>query len=160
MASELSVELNYFVLTSHNLIKLFLGGFTEDHPCIESFWRVVSQFSDTQKRQLLKFVTSCSRPPLLGFKVGSLSKTDGFTTCSLHSLFYSLVTAFKQPGPDLIWACDPIEKAALGQRSISKTEVTSMTSTEVISMTSNYEPTIRSRDTGQQKPCFFQLLGM
>lgn len=46
----------------------YSGGFTEDHPCIESFWRVVSQFSDTQKRQLLKFVTSCSRPPLLGFK--------------------------------------------------------------------------------------------
>lgn len=35
-----------------------------------SFWRVVSEFTDTQKRQLLKFVTSCSRPPLLGFKVG------------------------------------------------------------------------------------------
>ena len=43
---------------------------TEDHPCIISFWRVVDQFTDTQKRQLLKFVTSCSRPPLLGFKVG------------------------------------------------------------------------------------------
>ena len=48
----------------------FSGGFTEDHPCIISFWRVVDQFTDTQKRQLLKFVTSCSRPPLLGFKVG------------------------------------------------------------------------------------------
>lgn len=46
----------------------YSGGFTEEHPCIQSFWRVVSQFTDTQKRQLLKFVTSCSRPPLLGFK--------------------------------------------------------------------------------------------
>ncbi|CAH3116278.1 unnamed protein product [Pocillopora meandrina] len=46
----------------------YSGGFTEDHPCILSFWRVVGQFTDTQKRQLLKFVTSCSRPPLLGFK--------------------------------------------------------------------------------------------
>jgi len=33
------------------------------------FWRVVENFTDTQRRQLLKFVTSCSRPPLLGFKV-------------------------------------------------------------------------------------------
>lgn len=29
---------------------------------------MVSSFSEQQKRQLLKFVTSCSRPPLLGFK--------------------------------------------------------------------------------------------
>ncbi|XP_067028528.1 ubiquitin-protein ligase E3C-like [Acropora muricata] len=46
----------------------YSGGFTQDHPCVMSFWRVVNQFTDTQKRQLLKFVTSCSRPPLLGFK--------------------------------------------------------------------------------------------
>lgn len=52
-------------------VSLFSGGFTEDHPCVLSFWRVVDEFTDTQKRQLLKFVTSCSRPPLLGFKVGS-----------------------------------------------------------------------------------------
>lgn len=46
----------------------YSGGFTGDHPCVLSFWRVVDQFTDTQKRQLLKFVTSCSRSPLLGFK--------------------------------------------------------------------------------------------
>ncbi|XP_068726665.1 ubiquitin-protein ligase E3C-like [Montipora capricornis] len=46
----------------------YSGGFTQDHPCVLSFWRVVNHFTDTQKRQLLKFVTSCSRPPLLGFK--------------------------------------------------------------------------------------------
>lgn len=28
----------------------------------------MESFTSTQKRQLLKFVTSCSRPPLLGFK--------------------------------------------------------------------------------------------
>ena len=32
------------------------------------FWDVVGQFTEDQKKQLLKFVTSCSRPPLLGFK--------------------------------------------------------------------------------------------
>ncbi|XP_032221291.2 ubiquitin-protein ligase E3C [Nematostella vectensis] len=46
----------------------YSGGYTYDHPCIQSFWRVVEELNDTQKRQLLKFVTSCSRSPLLGFK--------------------------------------------------------------------------------------------
>ncbi|KAK6617229.1 hypothetical protein RUM44_005560 [Polyplax serrata] len=46
----------------------YSGGYTDDHPTIKIFWKVVRNFSDTQKRQLLKFVTSCSRPPLLGFK--------------------------------------------------------------------------------------------
>ena len=32
------------------------------------FWEVISSFTEKQKQQLLKFVTSCSRPPLLGFK--------------------------------------------------------------------------------------------
>ncbi|KAG8138771.1 putative Ubiquitin-protein, partial [Naja naja] len=30
--------------------------------------KVVESFTDDEKRKLLKFVTSCSRPPLLGFK--------------------------------------------------------------------------------------------
>ena len=44
------------------------GDYKEDHPVIKLFWEVVTSFSETEKRQLLKFVTSCSRPPLLGFK--------------------------------------------------------------------------------------------
>lgn len=47
----------------------YTGGYTANHPTIATFWKVVSEFSDHQKGQLLKFVTSCSRPPLLGFKV-------------------------------------------------------------------------------------------
>lgn len=46
----------------------YTGGYTSVHPVIQAFWRVVSKFDDTGKRHLLKFVTSCSRPPLLGFK--------------------------------------------------------------------------------------------
>ncbi|XP_022110390.1 ubiquitin-protein ligase E3C-like [Acanthaster planci] len=46
----------------------YSGGYTEDHPLIENFWKVVSVMDNNQKRALLKFVTSCSRPPLLGFK--------------------------------------------------------------------------------------------
>ncbi|KAM7120241.1 ubiquitin-protein ligase E3C isoform 5-T5 [Molossus nigricans] len=46
----------------------YSGGYSADHPVIRVFWRVVEGFSDEEKRKLLKFVTSCSRPPLLGFK--------------------------------------------------------------------------------------------
>ncbi|XP_061411231.1 ubiquitin-protein ligase E3C [Lethenteron reissneri] len=46
----------------------YSGGYTADHPVIKVFWHVVEGFTDEQKRKLLKFVTSCSRPPLLGFK--------------------------------------------------------------------------------------------
>ncbi|XP_039380095.1 ubiquitin-protein ligase E3C isoform X3 [Mauremys reevesii] len=46
----------------------YSGGYTADHPVIKIFWRVVESFTDEEKRKLLKFVTSCSRPPLLGFK--------------------------------------------------------------------------------------------
>uniref|UniRef100_A0A8I3WJZ0 Ubiquitin-protein ligase E3C n=1 Tax=Callithrix jacchus TaxID=9483 RepID=A0A8I3WJZ0_CALJA len=46
----------------------YSGGYSADHPVIKVFWRVVEGFTDDEKRKLLKFVTSCSRPPLLGFK--------------------------------------------------------------------------------------------
>ena len=48
------------------------GAYTDSHPVIVMFWDIVVQFTEQQKRQLLKFVTSCSRPPLLGFKVSDL----------------------------------------------------------------------------------------
>ncbi|KFM61319.1 Ubiquitin-protein ligase E3C, partial [Stegodyphus mimosarum] len=46
----------------------YAGGYSADHPVICAFWRVVEAFDERQRRQLLKFVTSCSRAPLLGFK--------------------------------------------------------------------------------------------
>ena len=49
------------------------SGYDNDHPTVVAFWEVVEEMSETQKRRLLKFVTSCSRPPLLGFKVGHRS---------------------------------------------------------------------------------------
>uniref|UniRef100_A0A8C6NWV2 Ubiquitin-protein ligase E3C n=1 Tax=Nothobranchius furzeri TaxID=105023 RepID=A0A8C6NWV2_NOTFU len=42
--------------------------YSANHPVIQTFWEVVEGFTDEEKRKLLKFVTSCSRPPLLGFK--------------------------------------------------------------------------------------------
>lgn len=48
-----------------------LGGYSANHPVIQIFWEVVENFTDDEKRKLLRFVTSCSRPPLLGFKVSA-----------------------------------------------------------------------------------------
>ncbi|OQV23776.1 Ubiquitin-protein ligase E3C [Hypsibius exemplaris] len=42
--------------------------YDEEHPTIQLFWKIVQSFSEESKRKLLKFVTSVSRPPLLGFK--------------------------------------------------------------------------------------------
>ena len=36
---------------------------------VKLFWDVVYTFDADQRQLLLKFVTSCSRPPLLGFQV-------------------------------------------------------------------------------------------
>lgn len=41
----------------------------EEHATIKLFWRVVREFDDEQRRNLLKFVTSVARAPLLGFGV-------------------------------------------------------------------------------------------
>ncbi|XP_072172763.1 ubiquitin-protein ligase E3C-like [Diadema setosum] len=46
----------------------YSGGYKDDSPVIKNFWRVVTSMTNAQRRHLLKFVTSCSRPPLLGFK--------------------------------------------------------------------------------------------
>ena len=50
----------------------YSGGYELTHPTITAFWAVVEDLSEDQKRALLKFVTSCSRPPLLGFKVSAI----------------------------------------------------------------------------------------
>ena len=42
--------------------------YEDQHPTIVMFWNVLHSFDNDQKRQFLRFVTSCSRPPLLGFK--------------------------------------------------------------------------------------------
>jgi ubiquitin-protein ligase E3 C len=46
----------------------YTGDYYAGHPMIEHFWEVVQGFEEKYLRKLLKFVTSCSRPPLLGFK--------------------------------------------------------------------------------------------
>ncbi|BET02083.1 unnamed protein product [Nesidiocoris tenuis] len=47
---------------------VYTGGYSVEDPTIVAFWNVVGSFSDQERSQLIKFVTSHSRPPLLGFK--------------------------------------------------------------------------------------------
>jgi ubiquitin-protein ligase E3 C len=44
------------------------GLYDANHPTIVSFWKVVESFDQEQRKSFLRFVTSCSRPPLLGFR--------------------------------------------------------------------------------------------
>jgi len=46
----------------------YSGGYTDDNDYIVALWSILEELNDTQRRKFLKFVTSCSRPPLLGFK--------------------------------------------------------------------------------------------
>ncbi|CAH0558292.1 unnamed protein product [Brassicogethes aeneus] len=81
------VPLLWLRLFNHNELQVIIGGdtteidlsdlknhtvyggeFTADHPTILLFWKILLKFNDEQRKKLLKFVTSCSRPPLLGFK--------------------------------------------------------------------------------------------
>lgn len=44
------------------------GGFDESDATVRIFWDVLREFDNEERRQLVKFVTSTPRPPLLGFK--------------------------------------------------------------------------------------------
>uniref|UniRef100_A0A8C5SE79 HECT-type E3 ubiquitin transferase n=1 Tax=Laticauda laticaudata TaxID=8630 RepID=A0A8C5SE79_LATLA len=65
----------------------YSGGYTADHPVIKIFWRVVESFTDDEKCKLLKFVTSCSRPPLLGFKVSAFIVFSFKKQKTIHASF-------------------------------------------------------------------------
>ncbi|KAF9109506.1 hypothetical protein BGX27_007547 [Mortierella sp. AM989] len=44
------------------------SNFKPTDPTIEYFWSVVQEMNEEDRRLLVKFITSCARPPLLGFK--------------------------------------------------------------------------------------------
>jgi ubiquitin-protein ligase E3 C len=46
---------------------VYEGGYHWAHPTIQTFWAAVTSFSDEERKSLIKFITSCSRAPLLGF---------------------------------------------------------------------------------------------
>jgi ubiquitin-protein ligase E3 B len=46
----------------------YTGGYSDSSRTIKIFWEVMKGFEPSERCLLLKFVTSCSRAPLLGFK--------------------------------------------------------------------------------------------
>ncbi|XP_075085690.1 E3 ubiquitin-protein ligase UPL6 isoform X1 [Nicotiana tabacum] len=46
----------------------YTGGYHKEHYIVDMFWGVVKSFSLENQRKFLKFVTGCSRGPLLGFR--------------------------------------------------------------------------------------------
>lgn len=46
----------------------YTGGYSDSSRTIKIFWEVMKGFEPSERCMLLKFVTSCSRAPLLGFK--------------------------------------------------------------------------------------------
>ncbi|KAK9755521.1 hypothetical protein RND81_01G031600 [Saponaria officinalis] len=46
----------------------YTGGYSEGSRAVKLFWEVMAGFEPTERCMVLKFVTSCSRAPLLGFK--------------------------------------------------------------------------------------------
>ncbi|KAI8366690.1 uncharacterized protein BYT42DRAFT_587536 [Radiomyces spectabilis] len=45
----------------------YQNGYFDQHPVIRLLWQIVDEFSSEDKRAFLRFVTSCSKPPLGGF---------------------------------------------------------------------------------------------
>lgn len=46
----------------------YTGGYHDNHPVILDLWQVLGAFSVEEQRHFLRFVTGCSRAPLLGFE--------------------------------------------------------------------------------------------
>lgn len=59
-----SVPIDLADLRAHTV----LGGYMEHDATVKHFWRALESFDNPLRMKFVKFVTSCSRPPLLGFK--------------------------------------------------------------------------------------------
>ncbi|RUP48184.1 hypothetical protein BC936DRAFT_144860 [Jimgerdemannia flammicorona] len=46
----------------------YQNGYFDQHPVMRALWHVLEDFDSDDKRAFLKFVTSCSKPPLGGFE--------------------------------------------------------------------------------------------
>ncbi|KAF4678782.1 putative E3 ubiquitin-protein ligase herc3 [Perkinsus olseni] len=78
--------------------------YKEDYPYMQAFWKIVSDFNDTQKRQFLKFVTGSDRVPLGG--LGSIrmivQKNGGDPTDRLPTAYtcYDVLLLPEYSSPD------------------------------------------------------------
>lgn len=91
------------------------GEYNDEHPAIQTFWEVVGDFDEENKRKLLKFATSRSRPPLFGFKnlipnfaihnSGSVDRLPSASTC-LNLLKLPPITNYETLKSKLICAIE------------------------------------------------------
>lgn len=64
MLGGASVPIDLADLRAHTV----LGGYMEHDATVKNFWKALESFDNPLRMKFVKFVTSCSRPPLLGFK--------------------------------------------------------------------------------------------
>jgi ubiquitin-protein ligase E3 B len=74
----------------------YSGGYTETSRAVVAFWEVVKGFTPEERRALLKFVTSSSRPPVQGFRHLHPPFTVHKVRCEAPSVF----SAFAGPDVD------------------------------------------------------------
>ncbi|KAI8831190.1 hypothetical protein BJ741DRAFT_537023 [Chytriomyces cf. hyalinus JEL632] len=60
-----NVEINVADLRQHTRYE---GGYFDQHPTIRLFWQVIEEMQGKERNVFLKFVTSCSNPPVGGFR--------------------------------------------------------------------------------------------
>ncbi|KAI9312726.1 hypothetical protein BX666DRAFT_2020906 [Dichotomocladium elegans] len=61
-----SVPIDLEDLRKHTVYSGFEGA--DNNETVQYLWRALESFDNTERQKFLKFVTSCSRPPLLGFR--------------------------------------------------------------------------------------------
>ena len=64
LISGTSAPIDLADLAAHTV---YHAPYSATHPNIRNFWTAAHKLDDVQRSKLLKFATSCSRPPLLGF---------------------------------------------------------------------------------------------
>ncbi|KAI8086325.1 uncharacterized protein BX664DRAFT_365944 [Halteromyces radiatus] len=64
MLGGASVPIDIGDLRQHTIY----ADYNDTDPVIQNLWRALSSFSNEERMKFVKFVTSCSRPPILGFK--------------------------------------------------------------------------------------------
>jgi len=72
----------------------YAGGYTSLDRTIHRFWSTVNEFDDSDIALLLKFVTSCERPPSLGFSALEPPFTIQRVSCTDDSRLPSSSTCF------------------------------------------------------------------
>eukprot|EP00039_Didymoeca_costata_P014348 m.230500 g.230500 ORF g.230500 m.230500 type:complete len:275 (+) comp16000_c0_seq7:2639-3463(+) len=81
----------------------YIGGYTGGHKVISWLWQIVGDMSAEDQGKFLKFITSCSKPPVLGFCTLNPPLTVRAITNDSREDGYSLgssVINFFRPGTD------------------------------------------------------------